>query len=173
MRLPKWMQVCLVVWMSASLAASPLSAADDVAATTVPINRAVQHVVLQNGQLQGMLVDAAGTGVADAPVVIGKQGKLLKTLRTDDEGRFRLLAATPGVYQVVSHGGAEVYRTWQTDDAPDGAKQGIIHQVAPQVARGGHPGGLIALLTNPIFLALLIGAAIAIPLALDDDDDNS
>jgi len=164
--------------MSLQLAIPRVVAAEDTAVrveggATVHIKSSAENVVLRDGKLVGLLVDKSGSGVADAPVLIGQEGKLLKELRTDQEGRFQFSGAKPGVYQVVSHGGAVVYRVWTPDAAPANAKQGIIHQVDPEVARGAVGGCLLPLLTNPIFLALLIGAAIAIPLALDDDDEDA
>ncbi|WP_153557896.1 carboxypeptidase-like regulatory domain-containing protein [Roseimaritima sediminicola] len=183
MKLPKWIHVALALWMSVYLVAPRVIAADGATAAgaidtgqhapapSVQIKRTIGDVVLHDGQLRGALVDDAGRGVEDAPVVIGQDGKPLKELRTDKQGRFRYTVPKPGLYQVVSHSTAAGYRLWTAETAPEGAKQGIVHQVDPQVARGAHPGGLWAWLTNPVFLALLIAAAIAIPLALDDDDD--
>jgi hypothetical protein len=172
MKFPKWMHVGLVLWMTVYLATPRLLAADDTLDSPVPIKRTIDNIVLHEGQLRGALVDDAGKGVPDAPVLIGQDGKLLKELRTDQDGRFRFDVAKPGLFQVVSHGSAAAYRTFPAEQAPAGAKQGVIHQVDPQVARGGSPAGLFSCLANPIFLALLIGAAIAIPLALDDDDND-
>ncbi len=171
MKVPKWMHVGLVLWMTVYLATPRLLAADNLD-SPVPIKRTIDSVVLHDGQLRGALVDEAGQGVPDAPVLIGQDGKLLKELRTDQDGRFHFDVPQPGLFQVVSHGSAAAYRTFPAEQAPAGAKQGVIHQVDPQVARGGSPTGLFSCLANPIFLALLIGAAIAIPLALDDDDDD-
>ena len=174
MKVPKWMHVGLVLWMTVYLATPRLLAADNDKniPSAVPIKRTIDNVVLHEGHMLGALVDEAGKGVPDAPVLIGQDGKLLKELRTDQDGRFRFAGSQPGLFQVVSHGSAAAYRTWPADKAPADAKQGIIHQVDPEVARGGSPAGLFSCLTNPIFLALLIAAAIAIPLALDDDDDD-
>jgi hypothetical protein len=94
-------------------------------------------------------------------------------VRTDAEGRFEFAGAKVGTYQVVSHGAAGSYRVWDAASAPQTVKQGVIHTVDPQVARGASSGGLFGLLSNPLVLAGVIAAAIAIPLAVDDDDDAS
>ena len=104
--------------------------------------------------------------------MIGQNGKPVLELRTDADGRFAAEGLKPGVYQVVSHGGLNNYRVWEEGAAPAVAKQGVIHTVDPEVARGARNGGLLGILANPIVLALIIAAAIAIPLALDDDDDD-
>lgn len=148
-------------------------AANPVVVDGVPVSQVVEDLELQNGMLIGGLVDASGKGVADAPVVIGQQGKPVAELRTDAEGRFAAKGLKPGLYQVVSHGKVSTHRVWESGKAPAEAKRGVIHSVDPQIARGASNGGLLGILANPLVLALVIAAAIAIPLALDDDDDAS
>lgn len=147
-------------------------AAENVVIDGITVSQKIEDVSLQNGQLIGGLVDQAGRGVSDAPVVIGQNGKPVLELRTDADGRFAAEGLKPGVYQVVSHGGLTNYRVWEEDTAPAVAKRGVIHTVDPQVARGARNGGLLGVLANPLVLALIIAAAIAVPLALDDDDDH-
>ena len=148
-------------------------AAETVIVDGVPVSQTVENLELQKGMLIGGLVDASGKGVEDAPVVIGQNGKPVAELRTDSEGRFAAKGLKPGVYQVVSHGKVTTHRVWEEGKAPAEAKRGVIHSVDPQVARGASNGGLLGILANPLVLALIIAAAIAIPLALDDDDDAS
>lgn len=148
-------------------------AAETVVVDGIPVSRKIEDVSLQDGLLIGGLVDQNGRGVEDAPVVIGQNGKAVLELRTDAEGRFAAEGLKPGVYQVVSHGGVNTYRVWDEPNAPATAKRGVIHTVDPQIARGAHGGGLLGVLANPIVLALIVAAAIAIPLALDDDDHDA
>ena len=138
----------------------------------IQVNKKVEDLSLQKGLLVGGLVDENGRGVEDAPVVIAQQGKPVAELRPDADGRFAAAGLKPGVYQVVSHGGLNIYRVWEEGQAPAGAKKGVIHQVDAKIARGASNGGLLGLLANPLILALIIAAAIAIPLALDDDDNS-
>lgn len=165
-------RVALAVWTAAYLVVG--GTAKTAGAASPEVIREVQQVVLQpDGRVHGMLVDQAGRGVSDAPVVIGEEGKLLKQLRTDAEGKFVWKEARVGAFQVVTPERATVYRVWPSDNAPKDAKPAIIQTVDPTIARGASHGPLVTFLTNPIFLALLVAAAIAIPLALDDDDDSA
>jgi hypothetical protein len=149
-------------------------ASEPVIVDGIPVKQTIENLSLSDGVLVGGLVDKNGRGVADAPVVIGQQGKPVAELRTDAEGRFAAKGLKPGVYQVVSHGAVTTHRAFAADQAPKDAKRGVIHQVDPEVARGAPSnGGLLGVLSNPLVLALVIAAAIAIPLALDDDDDAS
>ena len=145
-------------------------ASNAVVVNGMPVSKVVEDLSLQNGVLVGALVDEGGRGVEDAPVIIAQEGKAVAELRTDADGRFEAKGLKPGVYQVVSHGGLRQYRVWEEGTAPAEAKRGVIHQVDPQVARGAQSGGLIAFLTHPIVLVAIIATAIAVPIALDDDD---
>lgn len=174
MKFNKILHLALVATTCVSVSMPQLATAGkSVAQADVSINRKVEDVVLKDGALRGALVDEAGRGVGDAPVLIGQNGKRVAELRTDAQGRFEFKGAKVGTYQVVSHGAAGSYRVWNATQAPEAAKQGIIHTVDPEVARGARHGGLLGFLANPIVLAGVIAAAIAIPLALDDDDDAS
>ncbi len=133
------------------------------------VNKDIQDLSLQDGVLIGGLVDSNGRGVEDAPVVIGQNGKAIVELRTDAEGRFAVKGLKPGVYQVVSHGGLDSYRVWEADQAPANAKKGVIQVVDPNVARGATSGSAFDL-ANILIAGLVIIPAVAIPLALDDDD---
>lgn len=174
MKFNKILHLALVATTCVSVSMPQLATAgNNVAQADVPIKRKVEDVVLKDGALRGALVDKAGRGVGDAPVVIGQDGKHVASLRTDAQGHFAFEGAKAGTYQVVSHGAAGSYRVWDGAKAPGDAKQGIIHTVDPEVARGATNQGLLGFLTNPLVLAGIIAAAIAIPLALDDDDDAS
>jgi len=147
-------------------------AAETMIVEGIPVSKKVEDLSLQNGLLVGGLVDASGRGVENAPVVIAQQGKPVLEMKTDSEGRFAAAGLKPGVYQVVSHGGLNNYRVWEEGSAPATAKKGVIHRVDPEVARGGSSNPLLSFLANPIVLAMIVAAAIAIPLALDDDDND-
>ncbi len=70
-----------------------------------------------------------------------------------------------------------MYRLWAPNTAPPVAQQGVILVVGDDVIRGqhGYSAGPFASMAqwvadHPLITASAIGAAIAIPLALDDDD---
>jgi hypothetical protein len=151
-----------------------LMAANPVIVDGIPVHREVESLELQNGRLIGGLVDQAGRGVADAPVIIAQDGKAIAKLRSDAEGRFAADGLSPGRYHVISHGGVRTFDVYAAGSAPAGSQRGVIQQVDPEVARGAaHGGKLMQFVTNPIVIALAIAAAVAIPLAIDDDDDDA
>jgi hypothetical protein len=137
----------------------------------------VQDVALQpNGVLRGQVLDGQGRPVANGAVVVAQQGQLVTRTLTDEQGRFAVAGLRGGLYQVVTAQGGGVYRVWTAEAAPPVAKSAALIVNDETVVRGmqdGCQGGVLGFLGNPLVLAAIVAAAIAIPLALDDDDDAS
>ena len=113
-----------------------------------------------------------------APVSLATGGKEIARATTDAKGQFRVASLKGGIYQVstpVTH----VYRMWAPRTAPPTSLNGLNMVSGKQVVRGQQMGGgplatagqWIA--EHPIITAGAIATAIAVPLALDDDDDPS
>lgn len=144
------------------------------------VGRGIIDISLQQGDLlHGQLLDAQGIPEANSPVVLTQEGRPIADARTDADGTFRVAGVRAGVYELATVHGRGVYRLWAPDTAPPSAQQGVL-MYSGEVVRGkggsGHGPwmhGLGSTLANPWVLALIVAAAIAIPLALDDDDDAS
>ncbi len=168
----------------------------------VAVSTTVKDLAMQNGTVQGALVDPNGKPLVGQPAVIAQQGKTLAVKATDAQGRYSFENLQPGVYQVATYAGIQTYRVWDASNAPQTADKGIIQVASEDVVRGacgcsepgcdgagcdgcdgigGGKGGvfggkLSGCLANPnvvVLGAVAVAAAIAIPLALDDDDDAS
>jgi hypothetical protein len=120
-----------------------------------------------------------------AQVAVVHQGEPLTVTETDREGRFAVTGLKPGVYELHLAQGGGAYRVWAPRTAPPAAEQGVLLVQDSRVVRGlggdvgkdggkggkgGLGGGYFGWLANPWVLGGLVAAAIAIPLALDDDD---
>jgi hypothetical protein len=107
------------------------------------------------------------------PVAVIRQGQEIARTQTNAEGRFAVQGLTGGVYQVATPVGAATYRAWSPRTAPPAATQAITIVPDETIVRGQFGTGALGWLANPWVLAGIVAAAIAIPLALDDDDDAS
>ncbi len=160
------------------------------------IGQAPRDVALhEGGVLVGQLLDAQGVGVAEAPITVKSAGKEVARATTDKDGKFRVMGLKGGVHQVVAVGRQDVYRLWAPRTAPPAARRGLMLVSSTDVVRGqcdcgtpvcgsacsggggvyggGGGGGIGNWIANhPLITAGAIAAAIAIPLALDDDDDT-
>ena len=136
---------------------------------------AVRDVALQSpGVLHGQLVNAQGAPQAGAEVAAVQEGNAVAVARTDQAGRFMLANLSGGVYELRTQTASGVYRLWAPRTAPPAAQDGVLMVSGENVVRGfgGQNGGL-GFLANPLVLAGIVAAAIAIPLAIANDDDDA
>jgi hypothetical protein len=162
-----------MVLPQAVLAAPPAPSAPDVALEA-------------GGLMVGQVVDAQGAPRAGAPVVIQQKGVEVARTVADGQGRFAFSGVRGGVYHLVTSNGQAMYRCWAEGTAPPVAQQGAL-LVAGDVVRGqcgscgtdpcacGGGGGLFGggWLSNPWVLAAIVATAIAVPIAVSDNDDGS
>ena len=173
-----------------------LVASESVAATPVPVKTvaaqpaalakvaaAPRDVVLQDqGVLNGRVVDARGLAMPHTPVSLQSGGKEVVRVVSDESGKFQAAGLQGGVYQVASTGHQGVYRLWAPRTAPPAAAQGLSIVSQPvDVVRGqygpgpGNPFSSVGqwIAEHPIITAGAVAAAIAIPIALNDDDETT
>lgn len=151
---------------------SPLSAA--------PIGEMTpSDVVLQEGNvLIGQVVDAQGVSQPETTVTIANHQAEVASVKTDEAGRFSVSGLQGGVYRVAIGQQQGIYRVWAPNTAPPVAQKSVMMVVGQDVVRGQYgytPGPFTSMAQwcadHPIFCAAAIGAAIAIPIAVADDDD--
>lgn len=139
------------------------------------LNTVVRDVALQeDGVLKGQVLDAQGAPVPGIPVIVARQGKPVATTKTGADGSFVVADLGGGVYHIVTSQGGAAYRLWAPRTAPPAATASALIVNGDTVVRGGMGGGgALGFLANPWVLGGIVGLAIALPLALDDDDDAS
>lgn len=122
------------------------------------------------GVLKGQVVDVRGTPRVDAPVRLIKSGAAAEAAlacQTNAEGRFQVAGLSGGVYRIETPAGATMFRVWPEKMAPPSAIPEALFVEGGEAVRGNLSN------VTPLGWALIgvgIAAAIAIPLALDDDD---
>lgn len=133
---------------------------------------AVRDIALGDaGELRGQVLDGQGQARAQLPVLIAKQGETTLRTETDQQGRFAVQGLSGGMYAVHTPMGTTVYRAWTPGTAPPAAVSEALLVPDDNLIRGQMRGGqALSWLANPWVLAGIVAAAIAIPLALDDDD---
>ena len=155
-----------------SMLLSPAVASADVALSP-------SDVVMQPGNvLVGQVVDAQGAVQPMALVTLANHQAEVARVHTDKDGKFSVPNLRGGVYHVAARGQRGTYRVWAPNTAPPVAKQGVTMVVGQDVIRGQYgntPGPFTSAAQwcadHPIMCAAAIGAAIAIPIAVADDDD--
>jgi hypothetical protein len=145
----------------------------------------VVDVALQDGgRLQGQVLDPQGAPIADTVVSLSTGGHVIATPRTNAEGRFLVQGLKGGVYQVATDNRGGLYRFWAPQTAPPAARSDLLlvdgwsvnGQCPPQCEPAPCPPPhhshrpILQFLGNPWVVGALITTAIAVPLALDDDN---
>lgn len=122
-------------------------------------------------RLRGQAKTASGEPAAGVPVVLGVNGKPVGRVMADEQGRFEFGPIRPGHYQIATKDAVAVIEAHTASAAPEQALQTVEVSQGAMIARGQSPAQW---LTHPLFIGLIIAAAIAIPLAIafDDDDDD-
>lgn len=142
-------------------------------------------VALQaNGVLVGQLTDSQGQPLANVPVSVVTNGKEIARCQTSPTGAFQAADLRGGVVQIVAGNTSRTCRLWAPETAPPAAQQGVLMVSQGDVVRGqccgapvtcgscvGGRGGLLGvMLDHPLVTAGVVGAAVAIPLAVGDDN---
>ena len=158
-----------------------------------PTGHAVTDVGLQpGGLLVGQVLDTAGTAQADQEVVLYTGGQEVVRTVTDENGVFAAKGLRGGQYQVIAAHSAKLIRAWAPNTAPPSVQAGSLIIKGDPVVRaqsncpppsncepsyGGYGMGMGRSVvewcrSHPWLTTIGIAAAIAIPLALADGDDD-
>jgi hypothetical protein len=156
------------------------------AAVEAPAMRVADVALGGDGSLSGQAMSLQGQPLANLPVVI-TDGRQQAATTTDAKGQFRFAGLRGGAYSV--HTGQQIHacRAWKAGTAPPSATRGLMVVQGHETALGqfcGSPvecgtpvtGGVFAgardALRNPLVIGGIIAAAIAIPVAVHNSDDD-
>lgn len=152
----------------------------------------ITDVELQpQGTFTGQVVNAQGKPLAGAAVTLLGRKQQIKTV-TDAQGWFRFTDLSGGAYRLVTGCQQQICRLWADGTAPPQSnKQMLVVFQGDQTVLGqdcgstvcGSPvgnspvgGGPVSrvkhALANPLVIGGIIAAAIAIPVAINNSDDD-
>lgn len=140
----------------------------------------------EGGVFVGKVVTAQGAPLGNVSVSLQQSGREVATTTSDAEGVFAVQGLRGGLYQVVSEGGMVSYRLWAPNTAPPAANQSALIVTGGSVINGqygpptapcpptGKGHGILAWMReHPLLVAAGVATAIAVPLALADDDNDA
>ena len=132
----------------------------------------VHDLVLgQRGTLRGQVVSAENKPLASTTVLVVANGKKIAKTTTDARGHFAIEGLRAGTYAVGTESTFAVYRTWTEATAPPTAQPAAMLVTDSRVVRG--QGRAWYWLTNPFVCTAALGAAIALPIALNNRSPSS
>lgn len=122
-------------------------------------------------EIHGQLVDKNGAPLANRVVVAVHTDKSSLQTVSDANGLFRLRDAKPGLYQIASERSYQLCRCWADGTAPPSSSKQLLMVEGDQTIRGQRPFG--ELLSGPVLIALIIAAAIIIPIAIHNNNKTA
>ncbi len=169
------------------LVAQKSIAADGLAAKPepVPTINTVDVILGGGGVMQGYVVDAQGVPQADVEITLTTDNREQVTSRSDEKGRFGYRGIEGGSYQLTTEHGVVLCRAWTATTAPprSAATMLLVHdqdlvrgQWAAPAGVNGAVSRMKRVMTNPFAVAAIVGAAVAIPVAVhnaNQDDSGS
>lgn len=175
----------LVVAVAVVLAPAVATAQNAVqaeSATAVPSTapRAIDVELHPEGLLVGQLVSASGAPSTEQAVTLKLADGRQAVAKTNAQGGFAFRGVR-GAATLESEKAIASVRAWAPGSAPPSATPALLMVEDQGVARGQHYAGARAqgfvghskkLLANPLFVAGVIATAVAVPLAIADDDDG-
>lgn len=144
-------------------AAPPVSGA---AATGVMVDVRLD----QGGAVHGRLLDAAGQPLVHRPIALHPSDGALRIAHTDAAGRFLLPDVGAGIQRLTAEDAVLNCRIWTHAAAPPAAIDQVTLIADQTIVRGQQP--FSAIFTNPLFIGLVIAAAVAIPVAVHNARDD-
>lgn len=176
------MKIVVAQRVAAALACIGMLVQPALAGSPVALPAVADIALADGGLMTGKVVNAQGAPLAKTSVSLQQAGQEIAATTTNEEGVFAVQGLRGGLYQVVSDGGVVSYRLWAPNTAPPAANQSALivtgqeilnGQYGPQPGHGGNGGGIMGWVReHPLLVAGGIAAAIAIPLAVADDDDD-
>jgi hypothetical protein len=132
----------------------------------------VRDVALHSGgRLEGRVVNADGQPTATQVVVYDQHGKEAGSATSDADGVFVVQGLRAGAYHVATSAAALPCRCWADRTAPPSAVDRVLLVQDPAVLRGQRPFHDF-LFSPPVLIGVLIAAAIAIPIAVHNSQDD-
>jgi hypothetical protein len=121
--------------------------------------------------VRGRLLDASGQPLADRPIVLHQSDGTRLAAQTDAAGGFVLHGVSAGIQRLTAENTTLNCRVWTHTAAPPAALDQLTVVAGQTIVRGQQP--FSAIFTNPLFIGLVIAAAIAIPIAVHNSQDDS
>ncbi|NLS96510.1 MAG: hypothetical protein GXX96_30600 [Planctomycetaceae bacterium] len=134
---------------------------------------AVSDVALSaDGLLRGQLLSPQGRGLAGVQIAAFSGNRSLGSATTDADGRFAIAGLKGGVVTLVAGQTQTVVRVWTPKGAPAAAKSSVLLVDGQPQALGQSWRGFKKVITNPWVIAGVVAAAVAIPVAIHNANDD-
>ena len=128
-----------------------------------------------DGRMLGQVVDGSGKPLPSSKLTLVRwpeTSRVVLKIDAGEDGMFKTAPLRAGTYRIHTNNGVIFCRCWRADAAPPKAAKGILVVDDPNVARGQQPIGQL-FRTEPLLIAALVTAAVAIPIAVHKSRDDA
>jgi hypothetical protein len=126
----------------------------------------------KDGGLLGQVLDSTGRPLPQQTVIVrGIADGIAHQTTTNAQGKFTVPALHGGVFQVEGSNCLALCRCWTAPAAPPSANRELLLVSDGQLQRGQRPIEDL-FFSSPVLLGLIIAAAIAIPIAIHNSQDD-
>jgi hypothetical protein len=125
----------------------------------------------EDGVLFGKLIDIHGQPVVGGTLAIRHRQVVIDRATSDQNGTFKLDVHKTGAFVLTVNGTAISCRCWEAAIAPPSARGDLILLTPEKTVRGQRP--FADIITNPLFIGVVIAAAVAIPIAVSNSGNGS
>ncbi len=160
-----------LAWLAVLGMITPVSVVHAVGHPTKPAATASDVALSPDGTLRGQLLSPQGRGLPGVHVAVSTGARDLGSTVTNTEGRFELRGLKGGVLTLTAGQSRTTVRAWTAKAAPPAAK-GDVLLVAGQSQALGQWSGFKKVITNPWVIAGIVAAAVAIPVAIHNSNDD-
>lgn len=149
--------------------------------THPPSAGGIDIALADGGVFVGQIVNAQGVAQQKAEVSVVYRGKEVVRTATDERGVFAAKGLRGGQYDIVTQGCVAPCRLWTAHTAPPVARSSALIVTSTDVVNGqygygnlGTPSGVLGWMqSHPLLVAGAVVTAIAVPVAIVADDDDS
>ena len=160
-----------LAWLAVLGMVMPVSLVNAAAPPARPSILASDVALSPGGTLRGQVLSPQGRGLPGVHVAVSTGSRDLGSTVTNAEGRFELRGLKGGVLTLTAAQSQTTVRAWTASAAPPAAK-GDVLLVAGQSQALGQWGGFKKVITNPWVIAGIVAAAVAIPVAIHNSNDD-
>lgn len=160
-----------LAWLAVLGMVMPVSLAHAVDRPAMPDILASDVALSPDGTLRGQVLSPQGRGLPGVHVAVSAGARDLGSTVTNTEGRFELRNLKGGVLTLTAAQSRTTVRAWTNKAAPPAANNDVL-LVAGQSQALGQWGGFKKVITNPWVIAGIVAAAVAIPVAIHNSNDD-
>lgn len=134
--------------------------------------RGADVVLQESGSLRGSVVNELGQPIAAAKVQVLQGDRVVATTTSNEEGRFAVRSLRNGTHVIRVEGAAQVVRFWSETAAPPTAINDVTIVVQPDALVRGQAASTPGLLTNPWFIAGVVGVTVGTIMIVENQNDD-